>query len=181
MSIRNLLVPLLAFFIVLGISGCARKPVTEASPQPPAGPASPARIDPAGDKLIVPGTRAGLYKLGDTISEVKAVLGETKVIDNNFSFGPGVSGVKYDYLEQIGLSFIADTENKVTMIFVHNSDFHTQEGFKIGSSFTDIEKRTGKAIKSMSAQPGDYFEEYPSGIAYFIHAGRVNFIIVKSK
>ena len=164
---------------VSGISGCSKKPATKLTHKPSVGPAIPASKDLAGDKLIVPGTRAGLYKLGDTISEVKKILGETTAINNNFSFGPLVSGIKYDYLEQIGLSFLADKGNKITLIFIHNRDFHTGEGIKIGSSFTDIEKHYGKAIKSLAAQSDTFFAEYPSGIAYLIRQKRVNLIFCK--
>jgi hypothetical protein len=178
MKIRKIIFPLLVFCALFGVSGCARIPVQDPLSRPQAGPLS---REKAGDGLVVPGSRVGLYRLGDSISEAKNLLGEADNVDRNFSMGPSVSGVKYDYTGAVNLNFLADKENKITMIFVYNSEFHTREGIRIGSNFSEVEKRYGNALKSKTTQPGDFFADYTSGIAYLISAGKVQCMFVKSR
>lgn len=123
-----------------------------------------------GDRLIVPGQRAGDLKLGAPAEGVLKAWGKPDATTPL----SGIKGEIWNYKDQ-GVGVLA-SELKIKAIIVSTGDFITAQGVQVGSSLAEVKKAFGTGGEAS----GDFYFYPQKGIGFQLTAGRVSEIRVVS-
>lgn len=116
-----------------------------------------------GDGLIVPGERAGLIRLGMSVTAVEQVLGKAESVT---AMGEPGRGKMHFYNSAHGLIFITE-RNRINGIIIFSPLYRTQSDIAVGVSEERVTDRFGQKEKTRNHL------SYGSGISFEILEGKV--------
>lgn len=146
---------LLIFSLLLSLCSCAKH---EAPPAPAPQPTSAVM----NDFIIVPGERAGIFRLGETVESLENLIGKGMIIPREefqiYSFK--------DWMVDVCVK-----KDQILMILIMNPRFATKEGIRIGMDVTPVVRTYGRKYdyEKTNSSDVDYIIQYwDSGISFSV-------------
>ncbi|MDR7475302.1 MAG: S1C family serine protease [Armatimonadota bacterium] len=160
------------------------------APAPPAPPSSPAPPAPAptpeptpvaarppapNDRVIVPGDRVGIVRIGDSLDEVIRTLGEVPTAAGSQRPGQPSGWIRYQWRNRV-YAYVEKDKRVITEagVWAPNSreiaqpPFRTSEGLGLGSTESQVVAAFGSPTRRLQGTRHVIYIYSPRGIAFFI-------------
>jgi hypothetical protein len=117
-----------------------------------------------GDKVVVPGVRAGNIRIGDNAQNILNIWGRPDSIENSDK-NPSVVSLRY---KNKAVTIIT-VDGVVSGVVINSYKFRTSEGISIDSTFEQVAKTYGTEYKKVH----NSIMYHSNGIGFYMHENKV--------